>query len=118
MVERANEKDGTAVELAASPGYEDFDTNRDPLTKGCQVYLRTVTMHYTGRVVAVNEHEIVLEDAAWIADGTRWSNMLATGELAEVEPYPPGLVSVGRGALVDASHWAHPLPREVKPGSK
>jgi hypothetical protein len=97
-----------------SPGFEDYDANRHPLTPGCQVYLRTVTMQYTGRVVAVDEHEILLEDTAWIADGTQWSEMLKKGGLSEVEPYPDGQVAVRRSALVDAAHWMHPLPREAK----
>lgn len=105
-------------EAVCSEGFENYDRKRNPLTPGCQVYLRTVTMHYTGLVVSVDDHEIILDNAAWIADGTRWAHMLATGELQEVEPYPDGFVAVGRGALVDASHWCHPLPREVRPASR
>ncbi len=39
---------------------------------------------------------------------------LKTGVLDEVEPYPEGLVVVGRGAIVDACVWPHALPREMK----
>ena len=68
-----------------------------------KIYLiRTVTMIDTGRVVAVTKNEIVLEDAAWIADTGRFSDSLASAEFGEVEPFPNGRVIVGRGAIIDA----------------
>lgn len=96
------------------PGSEPYNTKRSPMTVGSRVYFRTVTFHYVGEVVEVNEHEVVLDFAAWIADGTRWNEMLVTGEINEAEPYPDGYVALNRGAIVDASHWQHPLIREVK----
>ena len=75
--------------------------------------IRTVTMHYTGRIVAVTESDVVLEDAAWIVDTGRYADSLLTGELSEIEPYP-GRVAVCRGAMVDFAEWIHPLPRQQK----
>jgi hypothetical protein len=72
--------------------------------------IRTVTMHYTGRVVVVTDSDVMLDDAAWIADTGRFSDSLSSGELSEVEPYP-GRVAVCRGAIVDFSEWSHDLPR-------
>jgi hypothetical protein len=74
--------------------------------------IRTVTMTVVGRVVSVHDHEIELADAAWVADSGRWAAALATGSLSEVEPCPDGQWIVGRGAVVDAGPWRHPLPRE------
>lgn len=86
-----------------------------PYRVGDTVFVRTVTYHYTGRIVAIYPGEIVLADAAWIADSGRWSVALATGTLAEVEPYPGGTdVVISRGAIVDVCGWEHPLPRSVK----
>lgn len=68
-----------------------------------KVYLiRTVTMIDTGLLVAVTEHELVLEDAAWIADTGRFADAVEKAEFGEVEPFPAGRVIVGRGALIDA----------------
>jgi len=79
-----------------------------------QAYLFRLVMHYwTGRVVSVGETEIVIEDAAWIANTGRFADAITTGSLEEVEPVP-GNVILGRGALVDAVVWAHELPREQK----
>ena len=84
-----------------------------PYPVGEAVLIRTVTMMLTGRLVEVHEQELVLTDAAWIADtGLRLTDALATGRLGEVEPYPQGRVIVGRGAIVDACVWTHALPRE------
>jgi hypothetical protein len=84
-----------------------------PLQVGKSVFVRTVTHYYTGHVVEISEHEIVLVDSAWIADTGRFSAALGTGVLSEVEPFH-GPVSVGRGSVVDVSEWTHALPRSVK----
>ena len=69
-----------------------------------RVYLiRTVTHIDTGRLVAVTPHELVIEDAAWIADTGRYADALKKAEFGEVEPYPDGIVIIGRGALIDAT---------------
>lgn len=71
-------------------------------TIGANYLIRTVTMIDTGRLVAVTDYELVLEDAAWIADTGRFSDALAKSEFSEVEPFPTGIVIIGRGAIVDA----------------
>jgi len=84
-----------------------------PYPVGDNVFIRTVTMHYTGKIESVTDSDIVLSDAAWIADSGRFSEALRTGSLAEVEPYPYGCI-VARGGLLDVSPWRHPLPRDTK----
>ena len=64
--------------------------------------IRTVTMIDTGILVTIDDHEIILEDAAWIADTGRFNESLKTGIFAEVEPFPDGLVAIGRGSIIDA----------------
>ena len=70
---------------------------------GKPYFIRTVTHHYTGRCVAVNSQEVILETAAWIADDGRFAQAVAKGEFSEVEPYPADRrVLVGRCAILDA----------------
>lgn len=69
---------------------------------GANYLIRTVTMIDTGRLVAVTEHELVVEDAAWIADTGRFAQAVAKAEFGEVEPFPDGRVIIGRGAVIDA----------------
>ena len=79
-----------------------------------KIYLiRTVTHIDTGRLVAVTPHELVVEDAAWIADTGRFADAIAKAEFGEVEPYPDGIVIIGRGALIDAVQIAK-APRVQK----
>lgn len=85
-----------------------------PYKIGSNYFIRTVTHHYTGRLVAVHSHELVLEDAAWIADDGRFAAAVATGAFSEVEPYPAGPLVVGRGAVLDAFAIAFELPRAQK----
>jgi hypothetical protein len=73
-----------------------------PFKIGACYLIRTVTMIQTGRLVQVTRQELVLEEAAWIADTGRFSDSLRTLNFAEVEPFPDGRVIVGRGALIDA----------------
>lgn len=75
--------------------------------------IRTVTMIQTGRLVKVTEKELVLEDAAWIADTGRFSEALESLNFNEVEPFPEGHVIIGRGAIIDAVQISR-VQREVK----
>jgi hypothetical protein len=79
-------------------------TNKTPWKIGKNYFIRTVTHHYTGRLEQVFPGELVISQAAWIADDGRFSQALATGEFNEVEMYPPNsLVILGRGAIIDAT---------------
>ena len=69
---------------------------------GQRYLIRTVTMIDTGELVSVDDHEIVLKDAAWIADTGRFSESLKSESFVEVEPFPDGQVAIGRGSIVDA----------------
>lgn len=89
-------------------------TIHQPYPIGKNVLVRTVTMIQVGRLVEVGPQELVLEDASWVADTERWSEMLNTGSVRENEPYPEGRVIVGRGAIIDSCEWCHALLREVK----
>lgn len=86
-----------------------------PYKLNAPYFIRTVTHHYTGLLVQVTDKELVLKEAAWIADNGRFANALASGVFSEVEPFPQDLeVIIGRGAVLDASVWRHPLPKEQK----
>jgi len=80
---------------------------------GQNYLIRTVTMIDTGKLVAVTQHELVLEDAAWVADTGRFTQAVASAEFGEVEPFPTGRVIIGRGAVIDAVR-IKTLPRSQK----
>lgn len=80
---------------------------------GMAVFLRTVTMYYTGRIAVLDDEQIVLEEPAWIADTGRLSTFLRDGTASEVEPFP-SWVAIPRGCIVDISPWQHALMRKVK----
>ncbi len=88
-------------------------SNSHSIKVGEAYLIRTVTMHYTGRVVNVTDSDIELSDAAWIADTGRFHDALKNGTLNEVEPYV-GNVFVSRGCIVDFTRWRHALPRDQK----
>jgi hypothetical protein len=85
----------------------------NPWQIGTNYFIRTVTHHYTGRLEAVYQKELVLSECAWIADDGRFHTALSTGELNEVEPML-GNVIIGRASVIDASVWTHKLPRTQK----
>jgi hypothetical protein len=80
---------------------------------GEAVLIRTVTHYYTGRIKSVTASDLVLEEAAWIADTGRYSEALTTGKLGEVEPIPTWVI-LGRGAIIDIVPWKFSLPATVK----
>jgi hypothetical protein len=80
---------------------------------GANYLIRTATMIDAGKLVAVTEHELVLEDASWIADTGRFGKALETSSFNEVEMFPTGQVIVGRGSLIDAVQISQ-LPTKTK----
>ena len=88
------------------------NTTQCPWEIGKVYLIRTVTMIDTGRLVQVTDRELVLEDAAWIADTGRFSDALAKTEFNEVEPFPEGRVIVGRGSVIDAVEIARTQRRQ------
>ena len=55
---------------------------------GKSVLIRTVTHHYTGRVIEVTGLTLTISDAAWLADSGRFNEFLKDPDKAnEVEPY-------------------------------
>lgn len=94
---------GQAKEIARMLGVsQQQQASAHPYQIGQPYFIRTVTHHHTGRLVAVTEHELVLEDAAWIADDGRFADVLKSGQFGEVEPFPDGPVIIGRGSIIDA----------------
>ena len=86
-----------------------------PWQIGANYFIRTVTHHYTGKLTAVYPGELVLLDAAWIADDGRFMQAVAKGEFNEVEPFPDGAeVVIGRGSILDAMVIPFQLPRVQK----
>lgn len=86
---------------------------QSPWVIGAKYFIRTVTHHLTGRLVSVGQQELVIESAAWIADDGRFMQAVASGDFAEVEPFPDGPVIVGRGSVLDAVQ-INILPRSQK----
>lgn len=101
---------GQLKELRATLGGEP-QSAAHPFEIGKVHFVRTVTYHFTGKLVAVFPQELVFEDAAWIADDGRFAQAVESGDFSEVEPFPKGArVVIGRGSLIDAyaAKWAAP----------
>ena len=70
--------------------------------EGKNYLIRTVTMIYSGEVVAEYQDHFILKKAAWIADAGRWADNLVSCEFSEVEPYPAEKeVVVMKGGVLD-----------------
>ncbi len=85
----------TNAPVAASCGH--------PFVIGKNYFIRTVTHHYTGKLVNVFSGELLLETAAWIPDDGRFQGAVTKSDFAEVEPYGHDQqVIIGRGSILDA----------------
>lgn len=77
--------------------------DKGPWVTGAAYFIRTVTHHLTGRLISVSDQELLISDAAWIADDGRFSQAVEKGQFNEVEPFPDGKhVIIGRGSVIDA----------------
>jgi len=95
---------GQIKEIQAQVGAQKESRDDSHWIVGKPYFIRTVTHHLTGRLIKVTKLELVLEDAAWIADDGRFHEAIKSGNFSEVEPYPDGAqVIVGRGSLIDAT---------------
>jgi len=84
-----------------------------PWEVGKKYFIRTVTMHLIGELTNVTQQELVLKDAAWIADSGRFNLAVRDpSKCNEVEPFNLPVI-VGRGAIVDATEVPH-IITEVK----
>ena len=79
---------------------------------GQKFFFRGVTMYHLGKVKAVFEKFIQLENASWIPDTGRFMQFIKDGMLDEVEPC--GDVFVNIDTIVDFFPWKHDLPTEQK----
>ena len=80
---------------------------------GESYFIRTVTHYFTGRLIWVGDKELVLTEAAWIADTGRFSEFMAEKTANEVEPFPrDSQVIIGRSAIIDMTKRA--LISEIK----
>jgi len=78
------------------------ESNDTFLEIGGKYLFRTVTMIYTGEIVAMRGQEIELTSAAWIADTGRFYDNLKSCIFKEVEPYPTNTI-IFKGALLDVT---------------
>ena len=85
-----------------------------PYSIGSNYLIRTVTMIYTGKLEAVYDKELVISSAAWIPETERWADCVEKGIFKEIEPYPNGKITIGRGAILDAVPVKWSLPRTQK----
>jgi hypothetical protein len=75
-------------------GIEDMD--------GKNLFIRTVTHHYAGRLLHVGSLFLRMDHASWVPDDGRFSVAVSEGKFSEVEMYPPEkVVAIGLGAILD-----------------
>ena len=93
-----NQYDGDLIVGSIS---ETLDTG--PWEIGKKYFIRTVTMNLTGELISVSPQELVLKDAAWIADSGRFNEALKDiSKCDEVEPFINPAI-IGRGSIIDAT---------------
>lgn len=83
-----------------------------PYVVGKWYAIRTLTMIQTGKLEAVYERELVLSNAAWIADTGRWMQFCQNPQNAsEVEPFIDNVI-ISRSNIVDSTIIVEFLPKQ------
>ena len=88
-------------------------TTPHPFVVGDVLFVRTLTHHFTGRVIRVHGNYLLLHEGAWIADDGRFQQAIDEGTLEEIEPVKEPFW-VNMESCVDVHYWRHALPREQK----
>lgn len=70
-----------------------------PYTLGKQWFVQTATHYFVGLLSDVTEGELILQDAAWVADTGRFNEFMKSGKPGELEPCN-GPVVINRGAII------------------
>ena len=71
---------------------------------GAEVFIKTVTYNYTGRIVDVVDGFVFLEDVAWIADSGRFTEFMKEEkepQSMESELYGDRIVKINIGSIVE-----------------
>lgn len=74
--------------------------------------LRSVTMIYLGRLKEETSDALILEDAAWIPETSRWNEFLKGKSPNEMEPYADNVI-VYKGGLIDATVMSQKMDIKV-----
>ena len=82
-----------------------------PEPVGESIFIRTVTLYYTGKIKKICGQFVTLEKAAWIPDTGRFNDFLKNGKANEVEPFESD-VHIPMGSIIDITKWTHKLPQE------
>jgi hypothetical protein len=99
----------TLLELLGDDAQPEQTGTSYPWELGKVYFIRTVTYHLTGRIKWVGNMELVVTEAAWIADSGRFADALKNEEFDEVEPFPVGSeVIIGRQSVIDAVQVSNP----------
>ena len=78
-------------------------------------YLIRATYHHIGKLIAVTDTDLLIENGGWLADSGRFGECLANGTVSEFEAVPRGMQRlVSRSDVIDAFPWNHSLPTETK----
>ncbi len=79
---------------------------------GSQYIVRTVTMINVGIVKVDHEDYLILEEAAWVGESSRWSDFVKGKRPTEMEPYVNDVI-VYKGAIVDATMVSNQMVIEL-----
>lgn len=71
----------------------------------------TVTHYFIGRVIEKSFTDLVMDRASWVPETGQFSQVMASGELAEAEHAPLNMkIHLNVPVIVAAIEWPHALP--------
>lgn len=79
-----------------------------PYNIGDNVFIRTVTMYYVGKINNLLGQWIVLSNAVWVSDTGVFHNFLKDGTCIEYEGFIDDM-SVHINSIIDITIWKHNL---------
>lgn len=80
----------------------------NPWVLNSRYLVRTSATVTVGKLVAITDFEVLLEDSGWISNAGRLSDAILRAKNGEVEPLSSGDVIISRYAIIDAVVIAPP----------
>lgn len=101
-------------DLLESQGLNEYaDCFRHPFwTVGLCYYIRCAVYSAVGRLLWINEKELVLDQAAYVGTDGRYGEAVRNGFSNEAEYEIVPRMLINRQAINDAVEWNHDLPTE------
>jgi hypothetical protein len=87
---------------------EGIDMSLPGFKEGDNVFIRTCTLYYIGKIKLLTPSFVLLEQVTWVAQTAHWGETLRNGSLREHANMPDD-AAISLWSVIDCTKWRHKL---------